>query len=135
VNEGDRAASQTDHLRGALDRARHELDSLPPVATDQAETFKAQPGVVATIAVPIDRVVVSALAEAPKVAFRDNAPDPVSAYMACLESLCNTCGGTWVDDDPNRAAGCYFTTNVAAAGYAVTVWSCIPGGFFGWLRG
>jgi hypothetical protein len=86
------------------------------------------------IHVPVDQVLVGAIDDAPRIIFQDDAPgDPVSAYYACLKSLCNTTGGTWVDDDPNRPAGCYFRTKVEATGYALTVWTCLPGGILEWI--
>jgi hypothetical protein len=112
-----------DVLRDTVNRLQREIDAVPvaPVAPGGA---LARP-----VIVPVDGAVVSAISEAPKAVFRDDAPgDPLAAYVSCLKSLCETSGGTWVDDDPNRPAGCHFKTNVEAAGYGLFAWSCIPGG-------
>lgn len=83
----------------------------------------------------IEQLYADVLQDAKEVYRDDEVGDPLSAYYACVKSLCNTTGGKWVDDDPNRLAGCYFPTKVQAAGYAALVWSCLPGGFLKWVLG
>jgi hypothetical protein len=125
--------TKLDIFKDAVDRFQRKINEAPsaqvapPVQVEKLEK--------PSIAVPIDDNIVSVLSEVdPIVLFMDDAPgDPLSSYVACLKSLCNTTGGEYVDDDPNKAAGCYFRTNTEAAAYALLAWSCIPGGFLKWV--
>jgi hypothetical protein len=82
----------------------------------------------------VDKLFAAALSD-PKIAYRDDAGDPLAAYVACVKSLCETTGGTWVDDQPDKRAGCYFPTHVQAAEYAALAWTCLPGGFLKYVLG
>jgi hypothetical protein len=126
-------ANKADILRKGLDRVQRELDLAP---TDQDEDPEEPRPAAMAIAVPVDQLFLSAIEEAPRVAYQDDRPgDPISSYMACLQSLCNTCGGTWVDDQPGRFAGCYFRTRTEASVYALSAWTCLPGGFLRYVLG
>ena len=117
--ESKRTNTTIENFRARLD----QLDQLPVPEVTEADWIKFN------VHVPVDQVIVGAIKDAPKAVFKDNAPgDPVAAYLECIKSLCNTTGGTWVDNDPDRAAGCYFKSKVGAAGYAVSAWTCLPGG-------
>jgi hypothetical protein len=127
--EGNRPANKMDILRDALERLERAA------GTDQAASVEGS--TVARIGVPVDQIMVEAISEVdPKVVLRDDRPgDPLAAYVACLKSLCETTGGTWIDDRPGKHAGCYFRSNPQAAGYAALAWTCLPGGFLRYVLG
>lgn len=128
MTQSDRPISKLDIFRDAIDRFQRELDLRGK--SDAVPAAEAEESEGPSIAVPLDPVILAALSDwAPIVARLPKGGNPVSAYVECLQSLCDTTGGRWIDDDPNRLAGCYFRTNLEAAGYAVLVWTCLPGGF------
>ena len=118
-------------FRRALDTTQTALNQ-PDDATDQA-TRSQLTGMNATVAlrgvsVPVDESTYGLVEEWAVAQQRQQGTDPIKEYIACLQSLCNTCGGTWVDDKVGQAAGCHFGTNIGAAVYAASAWSCMPTG-------
>jgi hypothetical protein len=120
VTETHGSSSKIEILRNAVARVQAEAD-VPRDSQDARLGTH-------TIAVPFDRVIAKTVSELPPTVLRKDRPgDVLEAYVADLKSLCVSTGGTWVDDDPDRAVGCYFRTDVEAAGYAVLTWTCLPG--------
>jgi len=111
----------------AIARAKEELEAAPP--TEVTSPLQAGETETPSIIVPIDDIIANALSEVPPEALAIPPGDPLSGYLECLKSLCNTTGGTYIDDNPDKRAGCYFRTNTEAAGYALLAWSCLPTGF------
>lgn len=104
-------------LRQAVARLEEELGDTP-----------SHNPAVSGVHVGVDPLFVEIIAEAnPKILFKDNAStDPIKEYVECLKSLCDTTGGTWIDDDPSKPAGCHFPGKLQAAAYAISAWTCLP---------
>lgn len=111
----------------AIETTRKALESGTSSPQPQSDSTPAP------VAVRVDPLLVDVIREMDQGGFvvaQDNeqGTDVIKEYLKCLQSLCSTTGGTWIDNNPDKAAGCYFGTKVGAAGYATLAWTCLPGG-------